>query len=120
MLTHSNGLVKVVLFAAVVTLCVVSTEEERVGLYEDTDLVEILDSSNFHEKLYKSNTSYVIEFYNAYCGHCIKFTVPWKKFALEVYGKNLYEIIIIHFHIINIAYSIILSEIVNFCIGHRY
>lgn len=60
---------------------------ELIGLYEDTDLMEILDNTNFNEKVLQGNTSYVIEFYNAFCGHCIRFSTPWKGFGIQVYGN---------------------------------
>lgn len=81
---HWRALVAVVL--SVVVASIVPIYGERIGLYEDSDLMEILDSTNFYEKVIQGNTSYVIEFYNAFCGHCIRFAVPWKEFGLQVYG----------------------------------
>lgn len=65
------------------------THGNRVGLYEDSDLMEILDSTNFEEKVVEGNTSFVVEFYNSFCGHCIRFSTPWKEFGIQVYGKQL-------------------------------
>jgi len=59
---------------------------ELVGLYEESDLVEILDSNNFNAKVIESDTAYVIQFYNAFCGHCIRFSTSWKEFAIQIYG----------------------------------
>lgn len=73
--------------------CVVFTHGTQVGLYDETDLVEILDYTNFNKKVLESTTSYVIEFYNVYCGHCIRFSGPWKEFALEIHGNHLFVII---------------------------
>lgn len=89
MVVLEGGFVKVVLLFSVFS--VVPICSTRVGLYEDSDLVEILDSSNFNEKVLSENTSYVIEFYNAFCGHCIRFSSPWKEFALQVYGNKLFS-----------------------------
>lgn len=63
---------------------------ELVGLYEDSDMMEILNKTNFNEKVLQGNTSYVIEFYNAFCGHCIRFSAPWKEFGIQVYGWRNY------------------------------
>lgn len=52
--------------------------------------MEILDNDNFHQKVVEGNTSYVVEFYNAFCGHCIRFSTPWKEFGIEIYGKQLF------------------------------
>lgn len=79
-----------------VALGLASIHAERIGLYEDTDLMEILDVNNFNDKVVLGNTSYVVEFYNAFCGHCMRFAAPYKEFGLEVYGKNdFYNVLII-------------------------
>lgn len=73
-----------------VLLSVSLTSVNATGLYEESDLMEILDNNNFHQKVVEGNTSYVVEFYNAFCGHCIRFSTPWKEFGVEVYGKQLF------------------------------
>lgn len=97
MFVHGRHLVLVAVVAASIAL----THGERVGLYEDSDLMEILDSTNFNEKVVQGNTSYVIEFYNAFCGHCIRFAVPWKEFGLQVYGNQ-------SFFVTNSRYNILI------------
>lgn len=79
--------VYVVAALLVVALSIAPVCSELIGLYEDTDLMEILDNTNFNEKVLQGNTSYVIEFYNAFCGHCIRFSTPWKGFGIQVYGN---------------------------------
>ncbi|XP_050519822.1 sulfhydryl oxidase 2-like [Daktulosphaira vitifoliae] len=61
-----------------------------IGLYDETDDLVILDSNNFNNTLINGNISYVIEFYNAYCGHCIRFASTWKEFGLEVSDWSSY------------------------------
>ncbi|VVC24952.1 Thioredoxin domain,ERV/ALR sulfhydryl oxidase domain,Thioredoxin, conserved site,Thioredoxin-like fold [Cinara cedri] len=78
----------VALFA--VTFSVTPILTERIGLYEDTDLMEILDVNNFYDKVINGNTSFVVEFYNAFCGHCMRFATPYKEFGLQVYGWRKY------------------------------
>ncbi|CAH1736277.1 sulfhydryl oxidase 1-like [Aphis gossypii] len=86
----SHCSVYVVAALLVVALSTAPVCSELIGLYEDTDLMEILDNTNFNEKVLQGNTSYVIEFYNAFCGHCIRFSTPWKGFGIQVYGWRNY------------------------------
>jgi len=72
----------------IATLSVPCAYGERFGLYEESDLLEILDNSNFNDKVVGSNTAHVVEFYNAFCGHCIRFSALWKEFGLQVYGNK--------------------------------
>lgn len=85
-----SNIITVTLFAVTLGI-ILPIHGERIGLYEDTDLIEILDNTNFNNKVVLGNTSFVIEFYNAFCGHCIRFSVPWKEFGLQVYGNNLFK-----------------------------
>lgn len=79
----------VVITLVLVALYSVPTHEDRIGLYEDSDLLEILDSTNFEDKVVKGNTSFVVEFYNSFCGHCIRFSSTWKEFGIQVYSKHI-------------------------------
>lgn len=90
MLVRGNGFRFAVLglLVAVISIAPPPARGTRVGLYEDTDFLDILDGTNFNEMVTKANTSYVIEFYNAYCGHCIRYAATWKEFGLQVYGNN--------------------------------
>ncbi|XP_043465984.1 sulfhydryl oxidase 2-like [Leptopilina heterotoma] len=54
------------------------------GLYYPSDHVVILNNSNFQSNVYNSNSSWIIEFYSHWCGHCIRFSPLWKTV-----GKNL-------------------------------
>ncbi|XP_050427195.1 sulfhydryl oxidase 2 [Adelges cooleyi] len=64
-----------------------------IGLYDESDYLVVLDNHNFNDTLVKGNISYVIEFYNAYCGHCIRFASTWKEFGLEIKDwKNYVQI----------------------------
>ncbi|XP_060850928.1 sulfhydryl oxidase 1-like [Rhopalosiphum padi] len=88
MLSRFSGRLVVVLLIAALNTGPACTE--LIGLYEDTDLMEILDKTNFNDKVLQGNTSYVIEFYNAFCGHCIRFSTPWKGLGIQVYGWRNY------------------------------
>ena len=62
------------------------SETEKVGLYDRSDCVIILDNANFYKNLIGSDSVWVVEFYNSWCGHCIKFAPNWKEFAKEHTG----------------------------------
>ena len=49
----------------------------------DTGLV-ILDNSNFSSHLSHRQNGFFVEFYNTWCGHCIKFAPTFKEFARDV------------------------------------
>lgn len=57
------------------------------GLYEATDKVALLTVNNFHENVYNSTSAWLVQFYNSWCGHCIKFSPIWKQLAASIYSK---------------------------------
>jgi thiol-disulfide isomerase/thioredoxin len=46
----------------------------------------ILDNSNFTSHLSHRSTGFFVEFYNTWCGHCIKFAPIFKEFARDVHN----------------------------------
>lgn len=60
--------------------------EESLGLYNRSDDVFILDQNNFKTNVNDTDSCWIIEFYNSWCGHCIKFAPVWKEFASENAG----------------------------------
>ncbi|XP_060571223.1 sulfhydryl oxidase 2-like isoform X2 [Ruditapes philippinarum] len=60
--------------------CVICTEKAE-GLYSPTSSVFILNQNNFHQNVLRSDSGWIVEFYNSWCGHCIKFAPTWKEFA---------------------------------------
>jgi thiol-disulfide isomerase/thioredoxin len=73
--------------------CVICTEKAE-GLYSPTSSVFILNQNNFHHNVLRSDSGWIVEFYNSWCGHCIKFAPTWKEFAKKHEGLFLiiYEI----------------------------
>lgn len=54
-------------------------------LYTSTDAgLVILDNSNFTSQLSHKRNAFFVEFYNTWCGHCIKFAPIFKEFARDV------------------------------------
>ncbi|KAK3586727.1 hypothetical protein CHS0354_017525 [Potamilus streckersoni] len=59
----------------------------RAELYSSTDDdVIILDVNNFEKLVLGSESAWIVEFYNSWCGHCIHFAPTWKKLATDVKG----------------------------------
>jgi len=58
----------------------------QCGFYGSNDKVVNLDSSNFSEKVLKSDGLWYIEFYAPWCGHCKQLTPAWKEAAQQMHG----------------------------------
>ncbi|XP_065200754.1 sulfhydryl oxidase 2-like isoform X2 [Planococcus citri] len=56
------------------------------GLYVATDKVALLTVNNFNENVYNSTSAWLVQFYNSWCGHCIKFSPIWKQLAASIYN----------------------------------
>ena len=59
-------------------------------LYTDKDSVHILNHKNFGDVVYLKPHCMLVEFYNSWCGHCIRFAPVWKDFAISIDGNLLY------------------------------
>ncbi|XP_025016638.1 sulfhydryl oxidase 2 [Tetranychus urticae] len=44
----------------------------------------ILGSSNFSQIIFHQNNTFIVEFYNSWCGHCVRFAPTWKAFAKDI------------------------------------
>ncbi|KAK6629105.1 hypothetical protein RUM43_002922 [Polyplax serrata] len=63
------------------------------GLYMESDRVVILNATNFKTTLYNTKNAWLVEFYNSWCGHCLKFSPIWKTLAANLYEwKNIVQI----------------------------
>jgi len=56
------------------------------GLYNKSDKVSILNATTFASTVCDSKQAWIVEFYNSWCGHCIRYAPTWKEFAASVYG----------------------------------
>ncbi|WAR31291.1 QSOX1-like protein [Mya arenaria] len=57
--------------------------ETLKGLYDNNDKVYVLNHRNFDKNVVGSESVWLVEFYNSWCGHCINFAPKWKEFAAE-------------------------------------
>lgn len=57
------------------------------GLYNASDNVVILNVTNFKSSVYEDTKGWLVEFYNSWCGYCLRFAPVWKEFANDIYGK---------------------------------
>ena len=60
---------------------------DKDGLYSSDDDVYVLTDANFGELVYGSTSAWVVEFYNSWCGHCIRYAPEYKHIATNVKGK---------------------------------
>ncbi|XP_074595952.1 sulfhydryl oxidase 2-like [Brevipalpus obovatus] len=59
------------------------------ALYTSTDVgIAILDSDNFTGHVNDRDNAFIIEFYNSWCGHCIRFAPLWKNFSRSIVKWN--------------------------------
>ncbi|XP_033207328.1 sulfhydryl oxidase 1-like [Belonocnema kinseyi] len=56
----------------------------NLGLYNASDHVVILNATNFKSSVYGSNSSWLVEFYNSWCGHCLRYAPVWKDFSRNI------------------------------------
>ncbi|XP_067009064.2 sulfhydryl oxidase 1 isoform X2 [Anabrus simplex] len=56
------------------------------GLYANDSKVFVLNATNFRSSVYNTKNSWLVEFYNSWCGHCQRFAPVWKSFAADIYG----------------------------------
>lgn len=56
------------------------------GLYNTSDDVVILNVTNFKSSVYEDTKSWLVEFYNSWCGYCLRFAPIWKDFANDIYA----------------------------------
>ncbi|KAK7095392.1 hypothetical protein V1264_006805 [Littorina saxatilis] len=59
---------------------------KKEGLYSSQDDVIILNKNNMEDRVYGKSKVWMIEFYNSWCGHCIKFAPTWRQFASDLRG----------------------------------
>lgn len=58
------------------------------GLYNASDDVVILNATNFKASVYGSTRSWLVEFYNSWCGFCYRFAPTWKALASDILPWN--------------------------------
>lgn len=54
------------------------------GLYNSDGYVTVLDDDSFARTVYGSSNAWMVEFYNSWCGHCVRFAPTWKKIAADI------------------------------------
>lgn len=72
------------------------SEPEELGLYDSTNKVIILTSTNFNTSIFGQDHASLVEFYNSYCGHCKRFAPTYKKLANETwYWRDIIKVMAI-------------------------
>ena len=57
------------------------------GLYVASDKVALLSADNFNTNVHNSSAAWLVQFYNSWCGHCIKFSPVYKQLASDIYSE---------------------------------
>lgn len=59
------------------------------GLYSGFKQIYELNTTNFKHTVYDVQfpKTWVVEFYNSWCGHCHRFAPIWKSLAVDIYSK---------------------------------
>lgn len=57
------------------------------GLYDKEDKIVVFNATNIKNEVYGTNNAWLVEFYNSYCGHCLKYAPIWKSLAANLYGE---------------------------------
>lgn len=64
-------------------------DSNGASLYNGFCKVMVFNSTNFNQVVYQEQKDklWLVEFYNHWCGYCIRFVAVMKAFATEVYGE---------------------------------
>ena len=79
---NSGSCILLVFAIFVIGVIVMMTSAAFTTLYTtQDDNILILDDSNFTSILSNKSSAFLVEFYNSWCGHCIRFAPIFKEFA---------------------------------------
>lgn len=67
-----------------------------LSLYSPEDPLHELDSSNFESVVLSKSNAWIIEFYNNWCGHCIRYAPTWKRFSSDIRSMTVLDILASH------------------------
>ena len=71
----------------------ITLADDAKELYVDSDSVSILTSSNFADVIYNQEHGWLVEFYNKWCGHCVRFAPTWKELGKSIRGRHRFCLI---------------------------
>ncbi|CAF4813105.1 unnamed protein product, partial [Rotaria sp. Silwood1] len=57
-----------------------------VSFYNANDKVVVLNSQNFSQTVYQSETAWLIEFYASWCGHCQSYANTYREIAIDTWS----------------------------------
>ena len=83
-------------FCVLFLLLAGTTARKEGDLYTEDDPVTILNNSTFDSVIYEQNHGWLVEFYNKWCGHCIRFAPTWIQLGENVKGNNN-DRLVLHF-----------------------
>lgn len=72
---------------------------ETPGLYNSSDRVVVLNVTSFKNNVYSGEKAWLVEFYNSWCGYCLRFAPVWKSLANSIYGTySICTVCIVYSH----------------------
>ncbi|CAF3452954.1 unnamed protein product [Rotaria sp. Silwood1] len=60
-----------------------------VSFYNANDKVVVLNSQNFSQTVYQSETAWLIEFYASWCGHCQSYANTYREIAIDTWSSRI-------------------------------
>lgn len=75
-----------VLVAGMLLLGRVSSALASVSLYDNSMPLQVLNTTNFDKVILRKENAWIVQFYNHWCGHCIKFSPIFRAFAYDIAG----------------------------------
>ena len=82
-----SNILKIALLILHCSLCGKAAAE--CALYEKPGALNCLNGVEVTERLTKSESCWVVEFYSNWCGHCQHFAPTWKEIAYDVKGLSI-------------------------------
>lgn len=72
--------------ACILLLSRVGPVAGAASLYDPSMPLKILNGSTFHKVVLNTENAWIVQFYNHWCGHCIKFAPTFRAFANDIAG----------------------------------
>ncbi|XP_050046972.1 sulfhydryl oxidase 1-like isoform X1 [Dermacentor andersoni] len=72
--------------AGILLLGSVNSTLGSASLYDPSMPLQVLNTLTFHKVILNKENAWLVQFYNHWCGHCIKFSPIFKAFANDIAG----------------------------------
>ncbi|KFM57741.1 Sulfhydryl oxidase 2, partial [Stegodyphus mimosarum] len=84
-------------FVVIATISVYVSPVFSASLYSPDDPLWELDTTNFKRVILNKSNIWIVEFYNNWCGHCVRFAPTWKAFARDTRTwRNVVDVAVVN------------------------